>query len=210
MPTSCNPKPAAQSIRIGDLDLSIHVPPDFDALLDAAAQQTPNDVDTIPYYAALWPSAHALAEVLWEQRDNLPGKRVVELGCGLGMPAILAARLGADVIATDFHPDARHWCEANAAANNVALTFDVCDWSAPPAWTPFDIVIGSDLIYERRHIPALATCISQLCAANGIVLIADPGRDGLAQFTAAMQSEGWHCELLPRKEIYVLSFTRNK
>ena len=197
-----------QVVRIGDLDIAIRTPPDFDALLDAAARQTPNDVDTIPYSAALWPSANALADVLWERRDTLLGRRVLELGCGLGLPSIVASRLGAEVMATDFHPDAGAWCEANAAANHAALTFHVCDWNTPPAWRPFDVVIGSDLIYERRHIPSLAASIGKFCAADGVALIADPGRDGLASLTAAMQADGWRCELLPHGEIYVLAFTR--
>ena len=203
-PKSCAP----QIIPVGDLDIAIRVPPNFDALLDEAAQRTPTDVDAIPYYASLWPSARALANVLWEQRAFLTGRRVLELGCGLGLPSIVAAKLGAEVTATDFHPDAGKWCEANAAANHVALTFQACDWSAPPEWGAFDMVIGSDLIYERRHIPALVTCITRLCAVDGRVLIADPGREGLAQFNAAMQACNWSSELIPRGEIYVLSFTR--
>ena len=202
--TSSEPQP----IRIGDLEILIRVPPDFDALLDEAARQTPADVDAIPYYASLWPSAHALAEELWERRDRLPGRRVLELGCGLGLPSIVAAKLGADVVATDFHPDAGAWCQINAAANDAALAFQPCDWNTPPAWPPFDVVIGSDLIYERRHITALAACIGKLCATGGLALIADPGRDGLAQLTGAMQTGGWECELLPRGEIYVLAFNR--
>ena len=197
-----------QTIAIGDFDICIRVPPDFDALLDEAAQRTPNDVDAIPYYAALWPSATALAGVLWELREKVAGRRVLELGCGLGLPSIVAAKLGATVTASDFHPDVRPWCETNAAANHVPLTFQACDWISPPAWEAFDVVIGSDLIYEQRHIPALVSCISTCCAAKGQAIIADPGRDGLAHFTAAMQSCGWQCDLLPRREIYVLVFTR--
>jgi len=199
---------APQIVRVGGMEIGIRVPPDFDALLDEAAQRTPDDVDAIPYYASLWPSACALADELWERRDTLSSRRVLELGCGLGLPSIVAAKLGADVMATDFHPDAGAWCRTNATANHVALTFLSCDWNTPPAWPPFDIVLGSDLIYERRHIPALATCIGTLCAASGLALIADPGRDGLPSFAAAMQADGWTCEFLPRGEIYVLAFTR--
>ena len=210
MSTLSEPGTPPQVIRVGDLEVVIRVPPDFDALLDAAAQQTPNDVDQIPYYASLWPSAHALADVLWDRRNQLAGQRVLELGCGLGLPSITAARLGAAVTASDFHADAGPWCLANAAANGVALTFQACDWNTPPDWPPFDVVIGSDLIYERRHIPALAACIGKLCAPDGLALIADPGRDGLAQLTAAMQAVGWQCELLPKGDIYVLAFLRDK
>lgn len=187
--------------------MAMHVPPDFDALLDEAARLTPDDVDAIPYYASLWPSARALAEVLWERRAALPGRRVLELGCGLGLPSIVAAQLGADVTATDFHPAAGAWCQINAAANHVALRFQHCDWHTPPDWPPFDVVIGSDLVYERRHIPALAKCIGRLCAADGLALLADPGRDGLPELTAVLQADGWHNELIPRGDIYVLAFT---
>ena len=200
--------PTPHPLRIGELELIIQTPPNFDALLDAAAQQTPNDVDKIPYYATLWPSASTLATVLWEIRTTLPGLRVLELGCGLGLPAIVAAKLGADVTATDFHPDTGNWCLANAAANNVNLQFHLCDWNSPPPLPAFDLIIGSDLIYERRHIPALVQCIDQLATPHGKALIADPGRDGLAQFTSTMQTAGWPCELLPRSEIYVLAHNK--
>ncbi|MFZ4395728.1 MAG: class I SAM-dependent methyltransferase [Kiritimatiellia bacterium] len=201
------PTPTAQVIRVGELTIVIHTPPDFDALLTEAARQTPDDVDAIPYYAALWPSAHALAEELWHRRATLPGQRVLELGCGLGLPSIAAARLGADVTATDFHPASGAWCQTNAAANHVSLNFHPCDWNTPPEWPPFDVVMGSDLVYERRHIPALAACIGHLCKADGLALLADPGRDGLPQLTAVMQSNGWQTELIPCGEIYVLAFT---
>jgi predicted nicotinamide N-methyase len=195
-------------IQIGDLHLHLQAPPDFDALLDETARRTPDAVDAIPYYATLWPSAQALAEVLWEQRDRLPGQRVLELGCGLGLPSLVAARLGAHVLATDFHPDAAPWCQANAAANGVSVAFHLCDWNTPPDWEPFDLVIGSDLVYERRHIPALATCVERLCARNGTALLADPGRDGLPQLAAALQARNWKITLLPRGDIYVLQCDR--
>lgn len=207
-PSPTPPASTVQTVHVGALALEIHTPPDFDALLNDAAQRAPDDVDRIPYYATLWPSALGLADVLWERRDALKGRRVLELGCGLSLPSIVAAKSGAQVTATDFHPDAAAWCLRNAHANGVPVAYQPCDWSQPPAWEPFDLVIGSDLLYERRHIPALVACVSRLCAAHGTALLADPGRDGLASLTAAMQADGWDCELLPRGEIYVLVFGR--
>jgi predicted nicotinamide N-methyase len=204
MSTARSPATSTTVIQIGTLQLQLQTPPDFDALLDEAARRTPDNVDAIPYYATLWPSAHALAKTIWEMRDRLPGQRVLELGCGLGLPAIVAAKLGAAVIASDFHPDAGGWCLANAAANGVALQFHPCDWQTPPAWEPFDLVLGSDLIYERRHIPALVACVDQLCAPHGLALLADPGRDGLPQLTDALQTRGWQINLIPCDNIYVL------
>ncbi len=195
-------------LDVGDLHLAIETPPDFEALLDHCAARTPDNVDRIPYYATLWPSALALADALWQRRDVLRGTGVIELGCGLGLPSIVAGRLGADVLATDFHPDAAAWLQANAARNGATVAYAQLAWDKTGSRGPFDWVIGSDLLYERRHIPSLAAAISALAAPAGTALIADPGRDGLADFTAAMAAHGWRSELEPHGEIYVLAFTR--
>lgn len=194
-------------LDVGDLRLDIQTPPDFDALLDACAARTPDNADRIPYYATLWPSALALANELWQRRKALAGKRVIELGCGLGLPAIVAARLGADVLATDFHPDAATWLQANAARNAAALSYAPMAWDDVGDRGRFDWIIGSDLLYERRHIPALAAAIAALAEPSGNALIADPGRDGLAEFTAAMAGHGWQAGLETHGEIYVMAFT---
>lgn len=203
-----------QTVSFGGIALAIETPPDLDGLLDRAAASAPQAVDAIPYYAILWPAAHGLARHLWEQhRGDLPGQRVVELGCGLGLPAILAARLGARVLATDFHPDTGEWLRHNAALNDAPLDYQPLDWSlfldgkAPPQ-PPYSLVIGSDLLYERRHIPALACAIGALCAPGGHALIADPGRDNLPLFAATMEKAGWRLTLHPVEDIYVCRFDR--
>ena len=197
------------AVTVGDVALTVETPPDLDALLDRAIATHPQAVDAIPYYSILWPAAKGLASHLWENRIDLPGRRVIELGCGLGLPSILAARLGAQVTATDFHPETGEWLLHNAALNNVALDYAQLDWnvfldgrsevggqrsdgtnqpfstsalrfppsdSRPPT-ADFPLIIGSDLVYERRHIPALVCAIGALCAPGGHAVIADPDRD---------------------------------
>jgi predicted nicotinamide N-methyase len=204
-----------QTVTFGDIALTIETPPDLDGLLDRAAAHDPQAVDAIPYYAILWPAAHGLARHLWENRRGLPGRRVTELGCGLGLPAILAARLGARVLATDFHPDTGGWLLRNAALNGVSLDYRALDWNAAAApetqdrrRPASDLVIGSDLLYERRHIPALVCAIGALCAPGGHALIADPGRDSLPLFVSAMEKSGWRQTLFPVGDIYVCRFDR--
>ena len=208
------------TVTVGAVSLTVETPPDLDALLDRAAAEDPQAVDAIPYYAILWPAAHGLAHYLWDHRAELPGRRVLELGCGLGLPSILAARLGAQVTATDFHPDNGTWLQHNAALNSVAVAYAQLDWNAflafPPsglrplssALQPAPLVIGSDLLYERRHIPALVCAIGALCAPGGHAVIADPGRDHLPLFVAGMEKDGWCTTLLPVDDIYVCRFDR--
>lgn len=208
-----------QSLQIGEISITIETPPDLDALLDRAAQETPHTVDGIPYYAILWPAARGLAEHLWHVRHLLSGKTVIELGCGLGLPSILAAKLGASVVATDFHPDTGEWLLHNADENKVDLVYQPLDWNlllggakasllsrTSIRCAPF--VIGSDLLYESRHIPALVCTIDTLCEEDGQALISDPGRDNLPTFVAAMERIGWKHELLPVNDIYVCCFKR--
>lgn len=203
------------TVTIGDISLTLETPPDLDALLDRAAAADPQAVDAIPYYAILWPAAHGLARALWEHRAELRGgTRVIELGCGLGMPSILAARLGARVLATDFHPDTGTWLLHNAGLNQVDLIYMQLDWNnlTDPAHLPryrtAPLIIGSDLLYERRHIPALVCAIDALCAPGGHAVIADPGRDNLPLFVASMEDSGWRHTLTPVDDIYVCRFER--
>lgn len=206
------PSAGSHTLSFGEVTLTIQTPPDFDALLDACARETPDTVDRIPYYANLWPSAIGLAEALAARASALAGTTVVELGCGLGLPAILAARLGAAAVtATDFHPDVRPWLHKNATQNRADITFGHVSWDSPEPLEGrrFDWVIGSDLLYERRHVPALVRCIDTLATPCATLLIADPGRDGLGPFAAALAHSGWHCDLEPHDDIFVITATRS-
>jgi predicted nicotinamide N-methyase len=206
------------TVTVGEVTLTMETPPDLDALLDRAAAADPQAVDAIPYYAILWPAAHGLARYLWDHRAELRGgTRVIELGCGLGLPSILAARLGARVLATDFHPDTGAWLLHNAALNKVALEYQELDWNAflkpasqPDRLQPKNLVFGSDLLYEKRHIPALACAIDALCAPGGSAVIADPGRDNLGLFVSTMEKSGWRHTLHAEGDIHLCRFDRQE
>jgi predicted nicotinamide N-methyase len=133
-----------------------------------------------PYWSVLWRSGVALAREL----DGAPlhGVRVVELGCGLALPSIVAARAGADVLATDEAPEALALAERNADANGVVLSTAVADWSDPAGLLrqgPFDVVLAADVLYERRHVAALLTLLPRLAPE---AWVADPGRPAVDAF----------------------------
>ncbi len=203
-----------KTIQIGELTLIIETPPDLDQLLIKAAADTPGEMDSIPYYSILWPSATALSEYLHKNRDLIKEKRVIELGCGLGLPSILCAKLGADVTATDFHPDNEQWLDHNAALNQVELSYLQLNWNLFVAAVPdtpiapAPLIIGSDLIYESTHIAALVCTLNTLCAPAGKVVIADPGRDNLSIFAATMEKSGWRYALEIANDMFILLFER--
>jgi len=131
----------------------------------------------LPYWAELWPSALALADVV-AGRD-VAGLDVLELGCGLGLPSLVAGRDGARVLATDWADEALALLRANASCNGVALETRRLDWREPGELGTFDLVLAADVLYERRYVDVLAELLPRL---GREVLLADPGRPFLRPF----------------------------
>ena len=138
-----------------------------------------------PYWSVLWRSGVALARAL--DRAELRGLRLVELGCGLAVPSIAAARAGAFVLATDGCSEALALAERNARANAVTVETATADWTSPEglvARAPFDLVLAADVLYERRNVEPLLSLLPRLAER---VWLADPGRPAADSFLEEAQ-----------------------
>ncbi|TCK24236.1 class I SAM-dependent methyltransferase [Pseudonocardia endophytica] len=144
-----------------------------------------------PHWARLWPSATVLASAL--ANDELDGARVLELGCGLGLPSLAAARAGAHVLATDLSPAAVALTSVNAAHNGLDVDVAVADWTAPPdvvtAGAPWDLVVAADVLYGQWADNLLADLLPRLVGTEGAVLVTDPGREPADRFLHA--ADAW-------------------
>ena len=174
-----------------------------------------------PYFGVVWPSARGLAEHLAHMGSaRLSGRSVLEVGCGLAVPSLLAARLGAHVVATDFHPDIPRFLNRNVELNEVGeelaqgrLKFTAWDWQKQESpLGRFDWVIGSDILYERQHPEPVARMLARHVAPGGRVILADPGRPYLQNFADEMKRLGFSCSISvrnvvdepTRKDIFIL------
>jgi predicted nicotinamide N-methyase len=161
----------------GPRELTVLRPRDSEALLDEHAFE---QEEFLPYWAELWPSGVALARAI--SRRALKGARVLELGCGLGLPSLAAALAGGRVLATDWSPAAIDLLESNAERNGARLDRAVVRWEEPGALVdqaPWDLVLAADVLYERRNVAVLTDLLPRL---GGEVLLADPGRPALEDF----------------------------
>jgi predicted nicotinamide N-methyase len=159
-------------------------PPSAEELIDEAAF---DEEEFLPYWAELWPSGLALARHL--AGLELGGLRVLELGCGLGLPSLVAALRGAHVLATDWADEAIELLRRNAERNGVSLRLARVRWSEPEPLlraAPWDIVLGADLLYEQRNAEQLAALLPRLA---GEVLLAEPGRPYAKQFLERFDTE---------------------
>jgi predicted nicotinamide N-methyase len=160
-----------EQLVVGNVELSLHRPASPEALIDETAFEQD---EFLPYWAELWPASVALAGAL----PDVTGLRVVELGCGLGVPSLVAAARGAEVTATDWAVDAIDLLRENAARNTLDLRVEVRDWREP--WTErFDLVLAADVLYERRNVEPLLERLGEL-APRALVGLA--GRPYEAEF----------------------------
>ena len=149
-----------------------------------------------PYWSVLWRSGVALAREL--DSGELRGLRVVELGCGLAAPSIVAARRGAAVLATDSDREALELVERNARENGVQVETSTCDWADPAALVaraPFDLVLAADVLYERANVALLLSLLPRLAHE---VWLADPGRPAAGAFLEQAAARGWVVETRTR------------
>src|SRR3954452_6922056 len=155
-------------------------PRDSDELL---AEEAFDQEELLPYWAELWPSSVALAQTVGTRA--LRGARTLELGCGLGLASIAAARAGGRVLATDWSAEALRFANDNAARNGVELETMLVDWSSPEAIVargPWQLVLGSDVLYERRNVDQMLELLPRLVDRSGEVWIAAPGRQTSVEF----------------------------
>ena len=191
-------------VEVGEFSFKLCMIKSLDEALEHYVKVSPDDTDRIPYFTRLWESAEALAKYIVEHRGVFSGKRVLELGCGLGLPSLCAARCGAQVTASDFHPDNRAFFLRNAKLNALSeINYHIMDWRQPDLVGNFDILLGSDLIYEKEMLSSLTSCIKQYLAPGGTFFYADPGRAALQKFTSALENANFICELIPIENIYL-------
>ena len=163
-------------------DVGIWTLPDPDVLLDELTQeQFDRSDDRMPYWATVWPSAVALAEVVLAER-SLAGRRVLDLGCGLGLVGLAALERGARVVFLDWEPAAIAASLASARDNGHEAEGHAADWRAPPLLEPFDLVLGADVLYEERNGPGVARFLARHLVPGGEAWITDPGRRHAGNF----------------------------
>lgn len=144
-----------------------------------------------PLFGQLWPAGQHLAEVM--HGFDVDGKRILELGCGIGLASLVLKRRGADVVASDMHPLAEPFLAYNAALNGLPmLHFRRVDWSSPvPTLGLFDLIIASDVMYEATQVAMLASAIATYASPAAEVVVTDPGRGQAARLTTALALQGF-------------------
>ena len=177
------------------LTLPIKRPAGVDELLDRAEHDPEQN---LPYFAEIWPSGIALADLLAEQPGYVAGRRVLEVGCGLGITAVSARRSGAQLTITDYFPESLALATLNLANSGFeASKTSLLNWRDPASIDAllvggkYPIVLAADVLYESRDIAPLIDFFDQVLAENGVLILAEPGRPVAARFMTQAAESGW-------------------
>ncbi|OLP18634.1 hypothetical protein BST81_10135 [Leptolyngbya sp. 'hensonii'] len=146
-----------------------------------------------PYFGVIWPSGRMLADTMsW---FPIAGKKILEIGSGIALASMVVHQRGGDIIVSDYNPMVEVFLLENIALNHLPpLPFQLSDWAkANPLLGKFDLIIGSDILYERDHPQLLAAFIECHANAQMEVIIVDPGRKHHRKFSREMGDRGYLC-----------------
>ncbi|MEX2131611.1 MAG: histidine kinase [Pseudohongiellaceae bacterium] len=144
-----------------------------------------------PLFGVVWQSAQVLAHLMLEY--DIAGKRILEIGCGMALPSLVLNQRAADITATDHHPEAEAFLRENTRINTAPeIPFLRTSWSDETSdLGRFDLLLGSDILYEQNHPELLAQFIDRHAQSTSEVIIVDPGRRQHARFSKKMVGLGF-------------------
>ena len=177
------------------LTISVTRPATIDDLLDRSEHDPEQN---LPYFAEIWPSGIALADLLIEQPGFVANRRVLEVGSGLGITAVAAARSGAHLTISDYFGESLLLAAFNLDANSAqAESAAQINWREQETIErllengPFPVVIAADILYESRDVDPLLAFFDQVIAPAGTLILAEPGRPVATRFLDRATTIGW-------------------
>ena len=195
------------TLEIGHLDIHIRMLRDILQFydIDGAAKKLGISSAAWPMFGVVWPAGVVLANLMLEY--HVDGKRILEIGCGIALASLILNQRSADITATDYHPETEKFLVYNTGLNGgKTIPFVRTGWAnlTNDSLGTFDLIIGSDLLYESEHINLLAAFINQHSRRHCEVIIVDPGRGFHAKFSKKMQSLGYsHVQEKPTNTDYL-------
>ncbi len=190
------PETQINEVEFSDRIVLIETISNVDALFEDLLNKDKDHEDVrderIPYWADLWPSAIGLCHFMLSNDSIASGMKVLELGCGVGLPGIVAGQQGAHVIFSDYIQDALNLAERNWKLNKgTNAEFRLLDWRELNPDMNVDTVLASDIAYEKKSFTDLLHAFKLILKPGGKILIAEPNRAFAQSFFLDLAQQGF-------------------
>jgi predicted nicotinamide N-methyase len=179
-----------------DTTLQITHTADLDRLLGIAIYDP--DQEFMPYWTEIWPAGVILGGAILREADLFQGKRVLELGPGVGATAVAVMRAGAELTVIDYAPGSLSLTALNALDQlGTEPKTMLVNWRQPTrefkaeTGDGFSFVLGADVLYEDEDVVPLADLLERILVPGGEVWIAEPGRDAAERLIKTLRRRGW-------------------
>ena len=183
-----------QTIEFGQTDIHLRTLRDNQQFSDPQGEAESLGISSAswPIFGIVWDSGNVLAHLMY--KHQIKGKRILEVGCGIGLSSLVLNHRKADITATDYHPEVGHFLSVNTTLNQGKdIPFMRTGWEdADSGIGLFDLIIGSDLLYEHEHVELLAAFVEQHAKPSCEVIMIDPGRGHHARFSKQMVKFGFN------------------
>ncbi|MCL4205913.1 MAG: methyltransferase domain-containing protein [Pirellulaceae bacterium] len=189
---------ACYPVRVGNLTLDFYRVADPESLLtDEVLLASHEQLEWQPYWAETWDTSFGVAEELISRA--LQGKHVLDLGCGLGLTGTVAAACGATVVMADYAPPALQFARLNSWPFRERVEVIRLDWRRDRLERKFDLIVGSDILYDRHDLPYLDAFWQTHLESDGKVLLGDPTRALTNDLLTWLLAQGWHATETQRR-----------
>lgn len=199
-----------ERVTLGDRTLPFARIVDPDAVLDAVCKEAsldelgvaPKRELRMPYWAAVWESATALAAQMVDGDADAPmaGKRALDLGCGMGLVGAAMAMLGAHVTLADIDTAGLLFARLNTLAWASSARVLRCDWHTSDLGTRFDRIAAADVLYDVDQWPAIEAFARRHLEDEGVLWLSEPSRSNADALPAWLTSRGWRVASSQRPE----------
>ena len=164
-----------------------------------------------PLCGVIWPSGIILAELVAKMPIET-SQKILEVGCGLGLASLVCHARGLNMTASDYNPFAEQLLIENARLNHLSpVPFQKLSWQDEFTTEKYDLIIGSDVMYEPGCAAELCHFLNQSLQSDGAAIFIDPGRAHVRKFETTLAAQGFHCDsqhLFPGEKPRVLKITR--
>ncbi len=189
-------------LRVGEREIRLLKVANLEEFL--AGRDPFADVTNFPFWIRLWDAAMLLAYVLGAQKETA-GRRLLELGAGLGAPGLAAAAAGYTVTISDYEEQILDFQRVSAAASGLhGIEFLLLDWLAPPPLARYDLLAGAEILFRESFFEPLLQLFGSLLEPGGEIILAhDARRQSLGKFLQLAQADfaiAWKEQVITRKD----------